>query len=86
MWSDNNIDNTFRHLDPAEPEPTFFPLDAWQKLDAQLDQAAIDRAVRHRLWQFFAAEVAVVALAGLGWAGHGGRQGSLHWRARRRRP
>ena len=67
MWSDNDIDNAFRRLDPAEPEPTPFPLDAWLKLESRLDQAVIDRAVRHRLWQFFAAEVAIVALVGLGW-------------------
>lgn len=68
MWSDNDIDNAFRRLDPAEPEPTPFPLDAWLKLEAGLDQAVINRAVRRRLWQFFAAEVAVVALVGLGWS------------------
>src|SRR6476659_1239463 len=68
MWSDNDIDNAFRRLDPAEPDPTPFPLDAWLKLEAGLDQAVIDRAVRRRLWQFFAAEVAVVALVGLGWS------------------
>lgn len=68
MWSDNDIDNAFRRLDPAEPEPTPFPLDAWLKLEAGLDQAVIDRAVHRRLWQFFAAEVAVVALVGLGWS------------------
>jgi hypothetical protein len=68
MWSDNDIDNAFRRLDPTEPEPTPFPLDAWLKLEAGLDQAVIDRAVRRRLWQFFAAEVAVVALVGLGWS------------------
>ena len=68
MWSDNDIDNAFRRLDPAEPEPTPFPLDGWLKLESQLDQAVIDRAVRRRLWQFFAAEVAVVALVGLGWS------------------
>ena len=68
MWSDNDIDDAFRRLDPAEPDPTPFPLDAWLKLEAGLDQAVIDRAVRHRLWQFFAAEVAVVALVGLGWS------------------
>ena len=67
MWSDNDIDNAFRRLDPAEPEPTPFPLDAWLKLEAGLDQAVIDRAVRRRLWQFFAAEVLAVALVGLGW-------------------
>ena len=67
MWSDNDIDNAFRRLDPAEPGPTPFPLDAWLKLEAGLDQSVIDRAVRRRLWQFFAAEVAVVALVGLGW-------------------
>src|SRR6476646_11151655 len=68
MWSDNDIDNAFRRLDPAEPEPTPFPLDAWLKLEAGLDQAVIDRAVRRRLWQFFAVEVAAVALVGLGWS------------------
>ncbi|MET4074556.1 outer membrane beta-barrel protein [Hymenobacter sp. UYCo722] len=68
MWSDKDIDNAFHRLDPAEPEPTPFPLDAWLKLEAGLDQAVIDRAVRHRLRQFFAAELAVVALAGLGWS------------------
>ncbi|MDQ2794885.1 MAG: PorT family protein [Bacteroidota bacterium] len=68
MWSDNDIDDAFRRLDSAEPEPTPFPLDAWLKLEAGLDQAVIDRAVRHRLWQFFAAEMAIVALVGLGWS------------------
>ncbi|GAA4039335.1 hypothetical protein GCM10022409_26200 [Hymenobacter glaciei] len=68
MWSDNDIDNAFRRLDPAEPDPTPFPLDAWLKLETGLDQAVIDRAVRRRLWQFFAAEVAAVALVGLGWS------------------
>ena len=67
MWADNDIDNAFRRLDPAEPEPTPFPLDAWLKLESQLDEAVIARAVRRRLWQFFAAEVAAVLLVALGW-------------------
>ncbi len=67
MWSDNNIDNAFQRLNPPEPEPTPFPLDAWLKLESQLDQAVIDRAVRRRLWQFFAAEMAAVLLVALGW-------------------
>ena len=68
MWSDNDIDNAFRRLAPAEPEPTPFPLDAWLKVEAGLNQAVIDRAVSRRLWQFFAVEMAVVALLGLGWS------------------
>ena len=67
MWSDNDIDKAFQRLNPPEPEPTPFPLDAWLRLETQLDQAVIARAVRHKLWQFFAAEVAVVALLALGW-------------------
>ena len=67
MWSDNDIDNAFRRLDPTEPEPTPFPLDAWLKLESQLDEAVIARAVRRRLWQFFAAAVAAVLLVALGW-------------------
>ena len=67
MWSDNDIDKAFQRLNPSEPEPTPFPLDAWLRLETQLDQAVIARAVRHKLWQFFAAEVAVVALLALGW-------------------
>ena len=67
MWSDNDIDNAFQRLDPPDPEPAPFPLDAWLRLDAELDKAVIERAVRRRLWKFFAAEVAVVLLAALGW-------------------
>ena len=67
MWSDNDIDKAFQRLNPPEPEPTPFPLDAWLRLETQLDKAAIERAVRQRLWQFFAAEVAVVGLVALGW-------------------
>ncbi|MGY3090593.1 hypothetical protein ACVWYF_003654 [Hymenobacter sp. UYAg731] len=67
MWSDNDIDKAFQRLNPPEPEPTPFPLDAWLRLENQLDKAVIERAVRRRLWQFFAAEVAVVLLIGLGW-------------------
>ena len=67
MWSDNDIDNAFQRLNPPEPEPTPFPLDAWLRLESQLDKAVIERAVRRRLWQFFAAEVGVVVLIGLGW-------------------
>lgn len=67
MWSDNDVDNAFQRLNPPEPEPTPFPLDAWLRLEDQLDRAVIERAVRRRLWQFFAAEVAVVLLAALAW-------------------
>ena len=67
MWSDNNIDNAFQRLNPPEPEPTPFPLDAWLRLESQLDEAVIDRAVRRRLWQYFAAEMAAVLLVALGW-------------------
>ena len=67
MWSDNEIDTAFHRLSPPEPEPASFPLDAWLRLETQLDKAVIERVVRRRVWQFFAAEVAVVALAALGW-------------------
>jgi len=67
MWSDNDIDTAFQRLNPPEPEPTPFPLDAWLRLETQLDQAVIAREVRRKLWRFFAAEVAVVALVALGW-------------------
>lgn len=67
MWSDNDIDNAFQRLNPPEPESTPFPLDAWLRLETELDEAVIARAVRRRVWRFFAAEVAVVALAVLGW-------------------
>jgi hypothetical protein len=67
MWSDNDIDNAFQRLNPPEPEPTPFPLDAWLRLETELDKAVIERAVRRRLWKFFAAEVVVVALLVLGW-------------------
>lgn len=67
MWSDNDIDKAFQRLNPPEPEPTPFPLDAWLRLETELDKAVIERAVRSRLWKFFAAEVAVVALVALGW-------------------
>ena len=67
MWSDNDIDNAFQRLNPPEPEPTSFPLDAWLRLETQLDKAVIARAVRRKLWKFFAAEIAVVALLALGW-------------------
>ena len=67
MWSDNDIDKAFQRLDPPEPAPGSFPLDAWLRLETQLDKAVIARAVRRKLWRFFAAEVAVVALVVLGW-------------------
>lgn len=67
MWSDNDIDNAFQRLNPPEPEPTPFPLDAWLRLETELDKAVIERAVRRRLWKFFAAEMAVVLLIALGW-------------------
>jgi hypothetical protein len=67
MWSDNDIDEAFQRLNPPEPEPTPFPLDAWLRLETGLDKAVIERAVRRRLWKFFAAEVAVVILAALAW-------------------
>ncbi|MBH8570741.1 hypothetical protein KB206_17745 [Microvirga sp. STS02] len=67
MWSDNDIDNAFQRLNPPEPEPTPFPLDAWLRLETELDKAVIERAVRRRVWKFFVAEVAVVLLIGLGW-------------------
>ncbi|WP_201977327.1 porin family protein [Hymenobacter rubidus] len=67
MWSDNDIDNAFQRLNPPEPEPTPFPLDAWLRLETQLDKAVIERAVRRRLWKFFAAELVIVAMLGLGW-------------------
>ncbi|MBO2010543.1 hypothetical protein [Hymenobacter negativus] len=67
MWSDNDIDKAFQRLNPPEPEPTPFPLDAWLRLETELDKAVIERAVRRRLWKFFAAEVAIVAILLLGW-------------------
>ena len=67
MWSDNDIDNAFQRLNPPEPEPAPFPLDAWLRLETELDKAVIERAVRRRLWKFFATEVAIVLLIGLGW-------------------
>ena len=67
MWSDNDIDKAFQRLDPPEQAPGSFPLDAWLRLETQLDKAVIARAVRRKLWRFFAAEVAVVALVVLGW-------------------
>ena len=57
----------FQRLAPAEPEATPFALDAWLRLETQLDKAVIERAVRRRLWRYFAAEVAVVILVALGW-------------------
>ena len=59
MWSDNDIDKAFRRLDPPEPEPTPFPLDAWLRLETQLDKTAVNQAVRKQLWRYFAAEVAL---------------------------
>ena len=67
MWSDNDIDNAFQRLNPPEPEPAPFPLDAWLRLETQLDQEAVARTVRRKVWRFFALEVLVVALLGLGW-------------------
>ncbi|MBD2767102.1 outer membrane beta-barrel protein [Hymenobacter sp. BT664] len=67
MWSDNDIDNAFRRLDPPEPHPAPFPLDGWLRLEAQLDKQLIEHAVRRKLWQFFAAEVAALALAVVAW-------------------
>ncbi|GAC1594700.1 MAG: hypothetical protein NVS3B25_17730 [Hymenobacter sp.] len=67
MWSDNDIDTAFQRLNPPEPTPTSFPLDAWLRLETQLDKALIEREVRRKLWRHFAAEVAVVALVALGW-------------------
>lgn len=67
MWSDNDIDKTFQRLTPPKPEPASFPLDAWLRLETQLDKAVIEREVRRKLWRYFAAEVAVVALVALGW-------------------
>ena len=67
MWSDNDIDTAFQRLNPPEPEPTPFPLDAWLRLETQLDKAVIARAVRRKLWRFFAAEVVAAALVALGW-------------------
>lgn len=67
MWSDKDIDNAFQRLNPPEPEPAPFPLDAWLRLETGLDKDVIERAVRRRLWKLFAAEVAVVLLVALGW-------------------
>ena len=67
MWSDNDIDQAFQRLNPPEPDPASFPLDAWLRLETQLDEAVIARAVRRKLWRYFAAEVVVVALVALGW-------------------
>lgn len=67
MWSDKDIDNAFHWLNPPDPDPMPFPLDAWLRLETQLDKAVFERAVRRKLWRFFAAEVAVVALIALGW-------------------
>ena len=67
MWSDNDIDEAFQRLQPPGPEPGPFPLDAWLRLQEGLDKAAIEHAVRQKLWRYFATEVAVVALVALGW-------------------
>lgn len=67
MWSDNDIDQAFQRLNPPEPDPASFPLDAWLRLETQLDEAVIARAVRRKLWRYFAAEVVLVALVALGW-------------------
>ena len=67
MWSDKDIDKAFQRLNPPEPDPAPFPLDAWLRLESDLDKAVIARAVRRKLWRFFAAEVAVVALGWLLW-------------------
>lgn len=67
MWSDNDIDKAFQRLNPSEPEPTPFPLDAWLQLETELDKVAIERTVRHKLWRYLAVEVAIVALIALGW-------------------
>ena len=67
MWSDNDIDDAFQRLNPPEPAPASFPLDAWLRLETQLDKATIERAVQRKLWRYFAAEVAAVALMALGW-------------------
>lgn len=67
MWSDEEIDGAFRRLAPPEPEPEPFPLDAWLRLENQLDKAALEQQFRQRLWKYFAGEVAVVALLALAW-------------------
>lgn len=67
MWPDNDIDKAFQRLDPPEPEPAPFPLDAWLRLEARLDQELIARQVRQKLWRYFAAEVAAVLLLATGW-------------------
>ena len=38
MWSDNDIDQAFQRLNPPEPDPASFPLDAWLRLETQLDE------------------------------------------------
>ena len=67
MWSDSDIDNAFQRLNPLEPGPTPFPLDAWLRLETQLDKAVIARAVRRKMWKIFGAEIVVVALIALTW-------------------
>jgi|GEM_PF-2037369 len=67
MWSDDEIDSAFRRLDPPEPEPESFPLDAWLRLESRLDRELMERQFRLRLWKFFAGEIAVLGLVGLAW-------------------
>ncbi|MDO7874627.1 hypothetical protein Q5H93_07775 [Hymenobacter sp. ASUV-10] len=67
MWSDKELDDAFRRLAPPEPEAEPFPLDAWLRLEQQLDKTAMEREFRRRLWRFFAAEMLVVAVGALLW-------------------
>ena len=60
MWSDNDIDEAFQRLQPPGPEPRPFTLDAWLRLQEGLDKAAIEHAVRQKLWRYFATEVALL--------------------------
>lgn len=63
MWPDNDIDQAFQRLDPADPTPVPFPLDGWLRVQARLDQAAVARTMRRKLWRFLALELAAVAMA-----------------------
>jgi hypothetical protein len=67
MWSDKELDEAFRRLNPPEPEAESFPLDAWLRLEVRLDKQAMEREFRRRLWRFFAVEMLVVAVGALVW-------------------
>lgn len=67
MWSDKELDDAFRRLNPPEPEAEPFPLDAWLRLEQQLDKQVLEREVRRRLWRFLALEMLVVGVGALLW-------------------